>query len=127
LTKEQVRGAPDPSGDPGWFFVLQEHSHEPRFGLDESDATTLGLPVVGATWDHLSWGSLAPDAAALDALVTIDLDADLPDTTQVLSPGTRAWHATRGRGQTGSRASDLAYITFQRPMRVGIHGEDMVP
>jgi hypothetical protein len=127
LTKEQVRGARDASGDPGWFFILQEHSHEPRFGLYASEAETVGLPVVGSTWDNLSWGSLTADAAALDSLLTIDLDADLPDTTQVTSPGTRAWHANRGRGQTGSRASDLAFITFRRPMRVGIHGEDMVP
>jgi hypothetical protein len=127
LTKEQVRGAPDAKGDPGWFFILQEHSHEPRFGLDESDASTLGRPVVGATWDNLSWGSLAADAAALDGLVAVDLDTDLPDTRQVSSSSTQAWHANRGLGHAGSRASDLAFITFQRPMRVGIHGADMVP
>ena len=106
--------------------MLQEHSHEPRFGLDEADGK-YGRAVVGATWDDLSWGSLVADASALDALTGIDLNADLPDTRQITSPVTVRWHADSGRGTVGSRASDLAYITFQRPMRVGIHGEDMVP
>jgi hypothetical protein len=127
LTRTQVNGDPRPDGDPGWFFVLQEHPSEPRFGLDEAEAATLGQPVAGGDWNNLSWGSLVADVPALDALQTIDLDADLPDTNGVFDPVTRVWHADHGRGQTGSRASDLAYITFQRPMRVGIHGADMVP
>jgi hypothetical protein len=127
LTRTQVNGSPDPSGDPGWFFVLQEHSSEPRFGLDEADPVTLGQPVTGSNWDNLSWGGLVADAPALEALQTIDLDGDLPDTNGVFDPVTRRWHADRGRGEVGTRASDLAYITFQRPMRVGIHGADMVP
>jgi hypothetical protein len=128
LTKEEVRGSSN-SGDnrPGFYFVFQEHSSEPRFGLDETDPSTLGQRVVGTNWDNLSWGSLAADSTALDSLVVIDLNVDLPDTTQIQSEVTRKWHADNGRGLTGSRASDLAYITFQRPMRVGIHGEDMVP
>jgi hypothetical protein len=128
LTKEEVRGSSDrAAGRPGFFFVLQEHTDEPRFGLDEADPATLGRPVVGTNWDNLSWGSLVADAAALQGLRTIDLNSDLPDTQQVQSIVTRRWHADRGRGVTGSRSSDLACITFQRPMRVGIHGEDMVP
>ena len=31
------------------------------------------------------------------------------------------WHGT------GANASDLAWITLQRPFRVAIHGSDMVP
>jgi hypothetical protein len=120
----QVKGDADPSGDPGWYFVLQEHSSEPRFGLDEADPAQLGVPVSGG-WNNLSWGSLVADATALDALTTIDLDAPLPDTTGVTDAVTRRWRATQG--STGSRASDIAYVTFQRPMRVGIHGADMIP
>lgn len=127
LTVPQVKGAADPSGDPGWFFVLQEHSSEPKFGLDEADPTQLGVAVSGSDWNNLSWGSLVADAAALDALTAIDLDAALPNTTLVSDPTTKRWHADQGTGQIGSRSSDLAYITFQRPMRVGIHGADMIP
>jgi len=127
LTVPQVKGSADPSGDPGWFFVLQEHSHEPRFGLDEADVTQLGVTVSGSDWNNLSWGSLVADQDSLDHLLSIDLDADLPDTSLVTDVVSRLWHADQGRGQHGSRASDLAYITFQRPMRVGIHGADMIP
>jgi hypothetical protein len=127
LTAAQVKGSATPPGDPGWYFVLQEHSSEPRFGLDEADPGQVGVPVAGVDWNNLSWGSLAAEATAFDALKTIDLDAELPDTTLVTDPVTRRWHATKGRGQVGSLSSDLAYITFQRPMRVGIHGADMIP
>jgi hypothetical protein len=127
LTVPQVKGAGDPSGDPGWFFVLQEHSDEPKFGLDVADPAQFGAAVSGGNWNNLSWGSLVADAAALDALANVDLDTPLPDTTLVSSATTNRWHATQGLGATGSRSSDLAYITFQRPMRVGIHGADMIP
>lgn len=127
LTVPQVKGAADPSGDPGWYFVLQEHSSEPRFGLDEADPAQLGVTVAGADWNNLSWGSLVADAAALEALKTIDLNAQLPNTTLVTDPATSRWHADQGLGTAGSRSSDLAYVTFQRPMRVGIHGADMIP
>jgi hypothetical protein len=33
LTEEQARGGGE-TGDPGWFFVIQQHPTEPRFGLD---------------------------------------------------------------------------------------------
>jgi hypothetical protein len=127
LTVPEVKGGPNPTDDPGWFFVLQEHSEEPRFGLDEADAAQLGVAVSGTNWNNLSWGSLVADDAALDALTTIDLDAQLPNTTAVADPVTSRWHADDGLGQKDARASDLAYITFQRPMRVGIHAADMIP
>jgi hypothetical protein len=33
LSEDQVRGGGE-TGDPGWFFVIQQHPTEPRFGLD---------------------------------------------------------------------------------------------
>ena len=126
LTVPEVKGSADPTGDPGWFFVLQEHSHEPRFGLDAANGN-LGVPVTGSDWNNLSWGSLVADAASLDALTSIDLNATLPDTSLVSDTVTQRWHADQGTGEHGSHASDLAYITFQRPMRVGIHGSKMLP
>ncbi|MGH8519398.1 MAG: hypothetical protein ACREUE_18250, partial [Panacagrimonas sp.] len=126
LTAPQVKGANDPSGDPGWFFVLQEHSSEARFGLDEADASQLGVTVAGTSWNNLSWGSLVANAGDLDALKTINLDAQLPNTTLVTDPVSRRWHADQGLGEKNSASSDLAYITFQRPMRVGIHAADMI-
>lgn len=127
LTAAEAKGSTDPSGDPGWYFVLQEHSSEPRFGLDEADPAALGLAVAGANWNDLSWGSLVSGQASLDTITCIDLDAQLPDTARVTDPVTKRWHADQGTGEKGSRSSDIAYVTLQRPMRVGIHGADMIP
>ena len=59
----------------------------------------------------------------------IDLNAELPDTRLVAAEGSPpvAWHADSGQGPAGARASDIAYITLQRPFRVAIHGSDMLP
>ena len=130
LTKEEVLGDGVRDGTrPGWYFVLAEPSHEPRFGLDiAADTLTdaqFGLPVSGGNWNNFGWAQLAGSRAALKQLTTIDLNAALPDTTAVSDP--RAWHADQGPGRHGSRASDLAFITLQRPMRLAIHASEMIP
>jgi len=123
LSEDQVRGGP---GNPGWFFVLQEQPSEPRFGLDIGDAPGASL----AKWLDLSWGHLAADPSALRAIAFIDLNAQLPDTSQVVPQAEEpvvTWHADSGLGAPGSNASDLAYITLQRPARVAIHGSQLLP
>jgi hypothetical protein len=131
LTKEQVLGSDSPQQDPGWYFVLAEPSGEPRFGMDEPAPTlpdaSFGLPVAGANWNGLGWANLVGSRADLDALLTVDLDTNLPDTTSVTDATTRRWHANSGTGERGSRASDIAYITLQRPMRVAFHASEMIP
>ena len=131
LTKEQVLGTNLPNGDPGWYFVLAEPVGEPRFGMDEPEPgdpdSTFGRPVTGADWNNLGWANIVGSRASLDSLTTVDLNAALPDTTQVTDPTTRRWHADSGPGQHGSRASDIAYITLQRPMRVAFHASEMIP
>ncbi|MBN1491799.1 MAG: hypothetical protein JXA69_17940 [Phycisphaerae bacterium] len=127
LTPEEVRGSTDPDADQGWFFVLQEQPTEPRFGLDIAEPHHYGRPV--ASWEELSWGHLVSDREVLDSLAYIDLNADLPDTRNVVETDAPdvAWHAERGLGAAGTRASDLAYITLQQPFRVAKHGSDMLP
>jgi hypothetical protein len=123
LDVTEVRGG---NGLQGWFFVLQEQPSEPRFGLDVAGAPAGSL----SAWADLSWGHLASDAAALEAITYIDLNAALPDTHAVtVSVGepTVAWHDSSGLGAAGSKASDLAYITLQRPVRVAVHGSQMLP
>jgi hypothetical protein len=119
LTPAQARGVTDPSGDPGWFFVLAEHPTEPRFGLDAEK----GPPTPGASpWTALSWPDLAVDEPSLAALRVIDLAAELPDTSGIIDPAGAKWHA-----QAGARAADLAYITLRLPFRIGIHADDLLP
>jgi hypothetical protein len=131
LTKEQVLGDGVRNGaDAGWYFVLAEPSGEPRFGMDEVAPgvadSQFGRPV-GTSWNDLGWANMAGSRAALAALLTVNLDAPLPDTSSVSDPRTVAWHADQGPGQHGSHSSDVAYISLQRPMRLAIHASEMIP
>lgn len=123
LTVAQVRGGDKPTEDPGWFFILQEPPTEPRCGLEPAGA--FGGPLTD--WENLSWGDLAATSDALQAITYIDLDAALPDTTQVVDPKHASWHGDAGTGSTGARASDLAYITYRVPVRIAVHGSTMIP
>jgi len=113
-------------GEEGWFFVLQEQPSEPRFGLDVAGTVSGSL----GSWNDLNWGQLAADPASLGVISYIDLNADLPDTRAVTTATGEpvvAWHDNSGLGPAGTKASDLAYITLQRPVRVAVHGSQMLP
>jgi hypothetical protein len=119
LTPTEVRGDEAPeSPNQGWFFVLQEHPTEPRFGMD----VPVSFGGQPALWSDLSWGNLALGDAELSQIRYIDLTTTLPDTSMVNPTGGAHWHVAEG-----ARASDLAFITLQQPMRVAVHGSDMVP
>jgi hypothetical protein len=109
-----VLAVADARGDatnPGWFFVFEEQPGEPRFGLD---AAVTPPPPPPTTWDQLSWSHLTTTGY-------IDLDAGPtdPDTSGVDPIMDESWHAGRG--------ADHALITFQRPVRVAMHGSVLLP
>lgn len=118
LDEETARGDPDPiNGKPGWFIVMQEQPTEPRFGLDVAEQFAATLPPLTA-WNNLSWGHLAADQAAFDSLAHVRLGQPLPDTSAVQQPPGVAW---------GENAAHMAFITLQKPVRIGIHADDMLP
>jgi hypothetical protein len=126
LTEDEVRGRTDDSPDQGWFFLIQEQPSEPVFGFDS--ATFPAVPL--GSWEDLNWAHFAADADALRALKTIDLDAERPDTSAIAGDAgdpAVVWHGDAGSGPAGTRASDVAWITLQRPVRVAVHGSDMLP
>ncbi len=126
LTAKEVIGASGPPNPAGWFFVLQEQPSECRFGLN---VPSFPPPALNS-WGALSWAHLAPNQDALNSIVHINLNANLPDTSHVApAPGDPvvAWHADSGTGPAGSRASDLAFISLQRPVRIAVHGSRMLP
>lgn len=124
LKADDARGQNTPgSPDQGWFFVFQEQPTEPRFGLDVADDALGGAPVK---WADLAWSHLAASEADFAGIRYIDLDAEMPDTTQVADPASAAWHADAGLGANGATAAHLAYITLQQPMRVALHGAAML-
>ena len=118
LDEDEARGDPDPEeGRPGWFVVMQQQPTEPRFGLDVADgfADTL-LPLT--SWDNLSWGHLAANQADFDALTHVRLGTALPETSGTNPPPGAAW---------GENAAHQAFITLQKPVRIAIHADDMLP
>jgi hypothetical protein len=118
LGKDEARGNPNPeAGEPGFFLVMQQQPTEPRFGLDVADgfADTL-LPLT--SWDNLSWGHLAADQAGFDALTHIRLGSALPETSNANPPPGATW---------GENAAHQAFITLQKPVRIAIHADDMLP
>jgi hypothetical protein len=106
------------TANPGWYFILQEHPSEPRFGLA---APTGAWGAQPATWQALGWDHLAANPAALAAIGYIDLNATLPKNAAAPDITGAVWHGD------ASRAADLAHITFRLPKRLAFHGSVLVP
>jgi hypothetical protein len=118
LTLREVRGdvnlaetaeakANIPADKLGWFFVIKEVVGEPRFGLDERAAAE----PSEEKWDNLSWESLGADVKVID--VAAPLATDPPGT----NPSGVAW---------GANSADMAFILYQKPVLVAVHGRDML-
>jgi hypothetical protein len=109
LTKEQVLGSPDPAQKkPGWFFVLKERPGEPRFALD----LPLGPLQTAKSWDGLSWAHTGTNEGEC-----LTLSKGLTSVFVTSNPDKVAWNAN---------AADMAYITYQSPVLVAIHGDEMI-
>jgi hypothetical protein len=118
LTLDEARGHPDLNetaaaravvGDSlGWFFVLQEAVGEPRFGLD-SQAWIEPSPL---SWDNLAW-------------VNIDLNGG--QAVDISKPFVSPPAGANPEGiQWGSNAADMAYIFYQEPVMIAVHGRNML-
>ncbi len=118
LEEDEARGDPEPeNGRPGWFLVIQQQPTEPRFGLDEAAGFADTLAPVDS-WDNLSWGHLAADADALADMTHIRFGSELPRIRPGIEPSGVGW---------GMNAAQQAFITLQKPVRVAIHADDMLP
>jgi hypothetical protein len=127
LTAEEVQGGTGEPGDddPGWFFVIKERPGEPRFGLDlEADGDL-------ETWSDLAWTHVFDGATDhfLDVgagTPTLTLTAPDPDTasdhevTQHAEDVQIAW-------SPAMNAAELAYVLYQVPVLVAVHGSEMLP
>ena len=84
----------------------------PDFGLD---VVPQGSPPSVTDWNKLAWDHLGD----IDTIHIIDLDTMIPDTNIPAANLDRAinW---------GGNAADMAYILYQDPVMVAIHGSDML-
>jgi hypothetical protein len=118
LTLEEARGDPRldetaaarvavGGGELGWFFVLQEVVGEPRFGMD------VDAPVEPSAnrWDNLSW-------------VNIDLGGG--QAVDVAKPFLSTPAGADGGVQWNAHAADMAFILYQEPVMVAVHGRNML-
>jgi hypothetical protein len=97
-------------GGSGWYFVLQEHPGEPRFGLPAPDPATYNTNP--SSWTTCTWSNLVSNEAALNALGY--LGSAWP-RGQSLDLNGLTWGAT-------SNAAQMASILMRDPVRVAIHG-----
>jgi len=94
----------------GWYFVLEEHITEPRFGLEPET----GVPK-GSSWNDLTWSYAKLDRSS----VNLDpISAPAPRNGAAWGPGeAAAW---------GQGAAAMAYILMRRPVRVAMHGRALL-
>jgi hypothetical protein len=116
LPERQARGSTDESdGDAGYFFVLEEQPWASRFGLDQPDQRR-GEPP--RQWSSLSWANLAPEEGPIPTFV----DVDGPEWLVGLELS-----GNGGRDEWGDDAAAMARITLQRPVRMLVHADAMLP
>jgi hypothetical protein len=112
LTAAEARGG---GTKQGWFFVIQQQPTEPRFGLDESVEWQAGQP---GGWEDLSWGHL------------VGVDKFPPAHAPVAGSRPASWSGFTPAGvkwSASAQSAHIAYISLQRPVRVAIHADDMLP
>jgi hypothetical protein len=101
---DDPRGTTNPADQrPGWFFVIEEHVTEPRFGLEPDKPR-----VPDGSWNDLSWNDVTPDRG-------------------FLSPVNRPENPNREGFTWGDSAAAMAFILMRRPVRIAFHGRALIP
>ena len=117
LSEASARGSTASSGEPGWFFVFQQQPTEPRFGLDEASGHVVSKP---SAWSELSWGHLVSNQGDFAQLRHAPVSGSRPEAWSFGDAPDAKW------GSKGQSAH-IAQIALQRPVRVAIHADDMLP
>jgi hypothetical protein len=148
-------GEADAEAEYGWFFVFEEPVGETRFGLDVASDGDYGDVPYGIThgpqgnrttetttkdaehgWQGLSWGHLVDDEGSLDAKNHVHVGQDNPgggsdpawavEEGEKWKPDAEAFEADEA-ATWGLNSAHLASITWQLPVRLCIHADDMLP
>src|SRR5205085_2928870 len=81
------------AGKPGWYFLIEEHATEPRFGLEPETST-----AQDGSWNELSWN-----------------DADVVLDHGFLNPAAALSSPSREGVTWGQNSAAMAYILMRRP------------
>jgi hypothetical protein len=102
-------GKPDPAAnDPGWYFLLEEHVTEPRFGLEPPGTVTT---TDSKSWNDLTWDNVSAGAALAGNFLTTS------SAPQFTSIETVQW---------AENSASMAFILMRRPARVAMHATALV-
>jgi hypothetical protein len=112
LDETTARGSTDEDRHPGYFFVFEEQPHAPRFGFDAPNPDFNG--AVPTSWTSMSWSHLVPRRGKTKAPMFVDLDA----RPRLANAVDKTW---------GDNAAAMANIAFQRPVRMLVHADSMLP
>ena len=101
-----------------WFFVLQQHPTEPRYGLEPADPSALNNQLDD--WTTFSWtnlaggdtGTLRPGGGAVYA--------------PAAPPAAAQWPANAAGLTWGRDAATIAAILLRDPYRIAIYADPMV-
>lgn len=129
LTADAVIGGSGDSDtdDPGWFFVIKERPGEPRFGLDDGPASApeAETPQV---WNELTWGDADVASGGIVRVAALPTVSLKPIPSSSSDDDKHAQHAEdlSVPFSASTNAADLAYVLFQAPVLVAIHGAEML-
>jgi hypothetical protein len=101
----------------GWYVTIEEPATGPRFGLDVPAEDGSDLSSGARHWNDLSWAHLVPPNGSLDDITHAVAGDPLPSRTP----------ATLDSLTWGRNAAHMAAITWQRPYRVLIHADLLLP
>lgn len=93
-----------------WFFVIQQHPTEPRYGLEPADASD----QPATDWTEFTWTNLAGGDPS--ALVY----------APVTAPAAAQWPSSTGNLTWGYDAATMAAIALRDPYRIAIHAGALV-
>ena len=139
LNVTEVKGLSE--GDPvdqfdraGWFFVIKERPGEPRFGLDIGTTEEGEIEV----WNDMAWGNADPAvngaAPGTDKFLqitsgtgTIDISENAIETDEDGEKIEQRLEDKQFTWGPDMNSAELAYILFQAPVMVAVHGAEMLP
>ena len=139
LVVDEVQGMTE--GDPadlndraGWFFVIKERPGEPRFGLDIGTTEEGELEV----WNDMAWGNAEPAVEGASAgagkylqitsgTSTIDISENAIETKEDGEKIEQRLEDKQFTWGSSMNSAELAYVLFQAPVMVAIHGAEMLP
>jgi len=100
---DNPQGAATPAGDAGWFFVIQEHLTEPRFGLEPETSTE----------PQTDW----PSFRFSTSLMSGNFLNPLANVTPPAAADSARW---------GASAAAMADILTRTPVQVAIHARALL-